>query len=216
MEIIYLGHSAFLLKSKSVKVVCDPFGEAGLGFKMSKTEADVVTISHNYHDDHSNTEQVTGEYRIVDGPGEYEIKGVAITGVATFHDEEEGKKIGKNTVYSIDVDGVRIAHLGDLGHVLSKSQLSKLNGVDVLLANVGGESANGPKKTVEVIKQIAPSIVIPMHYKTKEHSDKWAHKAKLSEFLQEINMEPRKESKLKVSKSDLPEEMELVVLERKA
>ena len=215
MDITYLGHSAFLLKTKTAKVVCDPFGEKNLGFRMAKTEANVVTISHNYHDDHSDVSRITGDYHIVDGPGEYEIKEISIIGVSTFHDKEEGKKIGKNTIYSIDVDGVRVAHMGDLGHILSKGQLSKLGEVDVLLVNVGGDGANGPKEAVEVIKQISPSIVIPMHYRTKEHSAKWAKKAELSEFISKIGMEPRKESKLSLDKLDLPEEMELVVLDRK-
>ena len=214
MNIIYLGHSSFLLKFKLARVVCDPYSEA-VGFKMAKTKADIVTISHQ-HDDHNNFKVIGGEPRVVNGPGEYEIKGVIITGITTYHDNSNGKEKGKNIVYTFDSENLRLCHLGDLGHELSEKQLNKLNGVDILFVNVGGETSNGPKKAVKVIKQIKPSIVIPMHYKTKEHNSKWENKASLKDFIDEIQLEPRREEKLKINKLDLPEELQLVVLERYA
>jgi len=212
MDITYLGHSCFLLRHKGVRVVTDPFDKS-VGIKQVKTEADIVTISHD-HGDHSGLKMVTGEPMVIKGPGEYEIKGVSITGMQTFHDDKEGALRGKNTVYTIDIDEVRICHLGDLGHKLSDKQLEILDGIDVLMVPVGGESAIEPKTAMEVIRQISPSIAIPMHYRTKEYTVKWKGKSTLEDFLKISGMEARKEEKLTVKKLDLPEEMELVVLKK--
>ncbi|MBU1085037.1 MAG: MBL fold metallo-hydrolase [Candidatus Beckwithbacteria bacterium] len=212
MDITYLGHSGFLLKFKSTRVVCDPFFES-VGFKLAKIKADIVTISHQ-HKDHNNSDGVEGEPMIINGPGEYEIKGVAITGISTFHDDNEGKDRGKNVVYTFQAEDLRICHLGDLGHELSEKTISQLGDLDVLLIPVGGVYTIDLKQAVKVIKQISPSIVIPMHYRTKEHSSLWKNKATCKEFIDEIQMEPKKEKKLTVKKLDLPEELSLVVLER--
>ena len=212
MDITYLGHSCFLLRHKSVKVITDPFDKS-VGIKQVKTEADIVTISHD-HGDHSGLKMVTGEPMVIRGPGEYEIKGVSITGMQTFHDDKEGALGGKNTVYTIDIDEVRICHLGDLGHKLSDKQLEDLDGIDVLMVPVGGNTSIEPKTAMAVIRQISPSIAIPMHYRTKEHTTKWKEKATLEDFLKISGMEAKKEEKLTVKKLDLPEEMELVVLKK--
>jgi len=212
MDIIYLGHASFLLKHKGVRVVIDPFGKE-VGIKPVKTEADIVIISHD-HRDHNNLSHIQGKPMVIKGPGEYEIKGVMVTGIQTFHDDKQGALRGKNTIYAIDIDDVRICHLGDLGHKLEKKHLDILDGVDVLMIGVGGETATDPKTAMEVIHQISPSIVIPMHYKTKEHSKIWNKKATLGDFLKVSGMEARKESKLTVKKLDLPEEMELIVLKK--
>jgi len=212
MDITYLGHSCFLLRHKGVRVVTDPFDKS-VGIKQVKTEADIVTISHD-HGDHSGLGMVTGEPMVIRGPGEYEIKGVSITGMQTFHDEEKGALRGKNTVYTIDIDEVRICHLGDLGHKLSEKQLEVLDGIDVLMVPVGGNTSIEPKTAMEVIRQISPSIAIPMHYRTKEHSQVWKKKVTLEDFLKISGMEAKKTEKLTVKKLDLPEEMELVVLKK--
>jgi len=213
MEIIYLGHAAFLLRHKSVKVVCDPFDKQ-VGFSSAKVEADIVVSSHDHHD-HNELSVVGGEPMVIKGPGEYEIKGVSITGVTSFHDDKQGSLRGKNTIYTIDIDELRLCHLGDLGHKLEEKHLNLMDGIDVLMVPVGGFYTIGPEKAMEVIKQVGPSIVIPMHYKTKEHNQKMFGKlATVDEFVKVSNMEARREKKLVVKKLDLPEEMELVVLER--
>ncbi|MEA3355557.1 MAG: MBL fold metallo-hydrolase [Patescibacteria group bacterium] len=214
MDITYLGHSSFLLKFKSAKVICDPFDKS-VGFSLPKTTADIVTISHD-HKDHNNIEAVSGEPMVINGPGEYEIKGVVVTGLTTFHDENQGKDRGKNTVYVFNADDLRICHLGDLGHELNEKQLNELDGVDILMIPVGGDTSIEIKKAIALVKKIGPSIVVPMHYKTKEHSSLFKTKAKLSEFVDQLGIEPRKEKKLKIKKLDLPEELQLVVLERYA
>ncbi len=212
MEIIYLGHSAFLFKHRQVRVVTDPVGKAA-GFKQIKTEADVVTISHD-HFDHNDLSLIEGEPMIINGPGEYEVKGVYITGIQSFHDNKQGKERGRNTLYTFDIDDLRICHLGDLGDKLTDKNLEILGGVDVLLVPVGGGFTLSPSLAMEVIKQVGPSIVIPMHFKTTEHNDKFAKLSGVEEFIKISNLEPRREKKLSLKKIDLAEETELVVLDR--
>jgi L-ascorbate metabolism protein UlaG (beta-lactamase superfamily) len=215
MEIVYLGHASFLLRYKSVRVVCDPFGKE-VGFSLMKVKADIVTVSHE-HGDHNQLSGVEGEPIVVRGPGEYEIKEVSIIGIQTFHDDKEGSLRGKNTIYTIDIADLRLGHLGDLGHKLEEEHLSLMDGVDILMIPVGGGYSLDPGMAMEVIKQIGPSVVIPMHFKTREHNKKIFGKlARVEEFIKESGMEARREKKLMVKKLDLPEEMEIVVLERKS
>jgi L-ascorbate metabolism protein UlaG (beta-lactamase superfamily) len=212
MEIVYLGHSAFLLKIKEAKVVCDPFGKS-VGFCQAKVKVDIVTVSHE-HDDHSDLSQIEGEPMIINGPGEYEIKGVSIVGISSYHDNKEGKERGKNTIYVFDVDELKICHLGDLGHELNEKQLKMIGKVDILLVPVGGEFTLGPEQAKKVVYQVEPSIVIPMHYRTKEHNKNFEKLKTVTDFVEEMGLERRNETKLKIKKLDLPEEMELIVLSK--
>jgi L-ascorbate metabolism protein UlaG (beta-lactamase superfamily) len=146
----------------------------------------------------------------VDTAGEYDVKGVLIEGVDSFHDEKNGAERGHNIIFRITVDDVSIVHLGDLGHVLDTKQLEHLSGADILLVPVGGKYTLDAKKAVEVVSQIEPRIVIPMHYKTegvKLEIDG------VEKFIKELGLKPQYEDKLKISKKELPvEDMELVVL----
>ncbi len=181
-------------------VIADPF-PPDLGYSLGKHTADIVTVSHQ-HPSHSYIQGIGGQPRIVKGPGEYEISGVLIIGLATFHDAERGSQRGKNTVYLMEVDGVAICHLGDLGHVLSSEQVEEIGNVDVLLLPVGGVSTIGASMAAEVIRQLEPKAVVPMHYKTPE----LARELDLVEkFLKEMGIEqvdPR--PKLSLTKSNLP------------
>ncbi|MDD4332695.1 MAG: MBL fold metallo-hydrolase [Patescibacteria group bacterium] len=213
MFITYLGHSCFKLQDKvgpdGVTLVTDPF-DKNTGFKVPNFEADIVTVSHQHHD-HNNTDAFRGTPFIIDMPGEYDVKGVMVTGIDSFHDAKEGAEMGKNIIYRIEIDDISVAHLGDLGHSLSDKQLEKLVGVDILLIPVGGRYTLDAKKAVEVISQIEPRIVIPMHYKAAGSNIKDIDG--VEKFIKEIGIAPREEEKLKISKKDLPqEEMELVIL----
>jgi len=212
MEIIYLGHSAFLLKDKQIRVVMDPCGKS-VGFKQAKVRADIVTISHN-HGDHSDLSLVEGEPKIINGPGEYEIKGVSVTGIPAFHDNKEGEKYGKNTIYVVEIDELRVAHLGDLGHILNKKQVEIMDGVDVLMVNAGAGHSLNPEKAMEVVKQLEPIVVLPMHFKSLEHNKEFSNLLGVDDFVKLSGMEPRKEKKLSLKKDMLNEEMELVLLDR--
>src|SRR3989344_6438777 len=114
MDITHIGHASFKIRGKKATIVTDPFNPSFVGLKFPKVEAEIVTVSHS-HDDHNYIEGVTGDKRIVEGPGEYEILGVKIIGLSSFHDENEGRDRGKNTIYHFEMDNIRITHLGDLG-----------------------------------------------------------------------------------------------------
>lgn len=213
MIITWLGQSAFKLQDKissdGITVVTDPYGKE-TGLKMPSFEADIVTISHD-HADHNNVDALRGNPFVIDCAGEYDTKGILIEGIDSYHDDEEGKLRGGNIIYRIEIDDISIVHLGDLGHVLTNEQLEKLVGTDILMIPVGGKFTLDAKKAVEVISQIEPRIVIPMHYKI----DGLAYEDfdSIEKFIKELGIEPSREEKLKITKKDLPqEEMELVIL----
>lgn len=213
MIITYIGHSCFKIQDKvgteGITVVTDPFDKK-VGLKVPNFEADIVTVSHNHYD-HNNAAALRGDPFIIDSAGEYDVKGVSITGIEAYHNGKEGAERGKNIIYRIDIDDMSVAHLGDLGHELDTKQLEKLEGTDVLLIPVGGKYTVDYKKAVEVIKQIEPRIVIPMHYKMKGSTI--TDIDEVDKFIKEIGLNPTYEEKLKISKKDLPQEdTELVVL----
>jgi len=214
MEIQSLGHSSFRIKGKKVIIVTDPYRDE-IGLKMPKVSADIVTVSHQHHD-HNNVAAVGRTARrepfIISGPGEYEILGVAIFGLASFHDAEKGAKRGKNTIYIFSLDGLRLVHLGDLGHKLDEGQLEEVNGTDILFVPVGGVYTIGPRLAAEVVGQIQPKIVIPMHYQVPGLSFQLAP---VDDFLKEMGVEVKPVEKLVISPDKLPEEREVVVLRRK-
>jgi len=212
MIITWQGHSCFKIQDKvgpeGVTLVTDPFGK-NIGLKIPNFEADIITISHD-HDDHNNREALRGKPFIIDCAGEYDFKGVLIEGIDSYHDEKNGAERGNNIMYRIEIDDISIAHLGDLGQILDNTQLEKLVGTDILLIPVGGKYTLDAKKAVEVISQIEPRIVIPMHYKTK---DLKIDLDEIDKFIKELGLTPTYEEKLKISKKDLPQEdMELVIL----
>lgn len=215
MDITYIGHSSFKIKGKNVTVITDPYQTAETGLKFPKHSAsDIVTVSHA-HKDHNATEQIEGEPYIIAGPGEYEVKGVGIVGLPTYHDAEKGQQRGRNTIYRIEVDGVAIVHLGDLGHELSNSDIDHLGTVDILLIPVGGIYTIDAKTAQLIINEIEPGIVIPMHYKTEVHDKKLFEEVlPLEEFLKimgKIDLTPV--SKFAVNKDKIPMETTVVVLE---
>lgn len=212
MYITWLGQSCFKFQDKNgsdaVTLVTDPF-DSSIGLRVPKIDADILTISHG-HKDHGNLEAIKGKPFIIDTAGEYEIKNISIEGVETFHDDKKGAERGKNIAYRIDMDDIVIVHLGDLGHELNPHQMEKLAGADILLIPVGGNYTIDAKKAVNVVSQIEPRIIIPMHYKIpglKFEIDG------VDKFIKELGLKPRQEEKLKISKKDLPQEdTELVIL----
>lgn len=216
MEITYLGHSSFRLRSKDASVVTDPFDPKLVGLKFPKVSADIVTISHE-HKDHSSSEQVKDVQMVINGPGEYEIKGVSIVGIPTFHDDKKGENRGKNTLYIFEMDKIRIAHLGDLGHKLEEGTVEELGTVDILMIPVGGEYTIGPALATEAIRDIEPSIVLPMHYKIPGMEKSFDKLSSVDEFLKEVGMSVEEMDKLSIKKGDLLEgESKVIVLKPKS
>lgn len=165
MRIKWLGHSCFKIKSKNgIRIVTDPFDD-NVGYKLPAVETDIVTISHGHYD-HNFIDCVNGDFEVVTKVGNFYVKDIPITGIHTYHDEEQGAKRGSNIVYTFEIDGIRLCHLGDLGHILSPSQIEMIGNVDVLLIPVGGVYTIDFKEAVTVVQQLKPDIVIPMHYKT--------------------------------------------------
>ena len=164
MDISWLGHSCFRIRGGQATVITDPYPPS-LGYSLGKPTAHIVTVSHQ-HPGHSYVRGIDGEPKLITRPGEYEISGVLIIGIATYHDEEGGKQRGRNTIYLMEVDEVSICHLGDLGHELTTEQVEKLDNVDVLLLPVGGISTIDAPVAAKVVRQLEPKVVIPMHYKT--------------------------------------------------
>ena len=214
MEIKFLGHSSFEIKGREAVVVTDPFDPKKVGFDFPKVEADIVTVSHD-HSDHNYIKGVGGDPFIISGPGEYEVQGVRVFGIPAFHDQKKGAERGKIALYLIEMDGLSLVHLGDLGHKLEHDQAEELNSVDVLMIPVGGTYTINAETAAEVVAQLEPSIVIPMHYQTKdlELGEKLDGVEKFLEQMGEENV--RREKKLKIaSETSLPDDTEVVVLER--
>lgn len=165
MKIKWLGHSCFKIKSlRGIRIVTDPFDD-NVGYKIPAVEADIVTISHGHYD-HNFVDCIKGDFEVVSKVGNFNSKDIPITGIHTYHDDEQGAKRGSNIVYTFNIDGIKLCHLGDLGHVLTPSQIQMIGKVDVLLIPVGGVYTINFEEALNVVQQLNPSIVIPMHYKT--------------------------------------------------
>ncbi len=209
MEITWLGHSCFKIKGRQTTIITDPYSP-DLGYSLGKPSATIVTVSHQ-HPGHSFTTGVGGHPRAITGPGEYEISNVLIIGVATFHDEDRGKIRGGNTAYLIEIDEVSVCHLGDLGHVLTDEQVEELGNVDVLLVPVGGVSTIDHQVAAEIVRQLEPKAVVPMHYKTPALSRKLEP---VEAFLKEMgadNITPQ--ATLLLTKSSLPISTQVFLLD---
>jgi L-ascorbate metabolism protein UlaG (beta-lactamase superfamily) len=208
VDITWLGLSCFRIRGSQAIIITDPF-PPGLGYALGKQTADIVTVSHQ-HPSHSYDQGISGEHRLVKGPGEYEISGVLILGVTTYHDSVKGQSRGKNTIYLMEIDGVNVLHLGDLGHALNDQQAEEIGNVDVLLLPVGGVNTINAAMAAEVIRKLEPKVVVPMHYRTEKGS---SDLEPVENFLKEMGktlVEPR--PKLTLSRNSLPLTTEVVVL----
>ena len=208
-EIKWFGHSCFRVRGREATIVMDPVGRA-TGYALPRQKADIVTVSHQ-HPGHNALGQIQDGYFLIDGPGEYEVSDVFITGIRTFHDRAKGRERGFNTAYLLELEELRICHLGDLAHPLTEEQIEALNDIDVLLVPVGGGNALDTPGANEVIGQIEPKMVVPMHYQT-DGGDQGLED--LTHFCKELGIEnPAPREKLTVRKSDLSETVQIVILE---
>jgi L-ascorbate metabolism protein UlaG (beta-lactamase superfamily) len=211
MEIVWYGQSCFRLRDKGVTVVTDPYPKE-VGLRLPRLSADVVTISHP-HKGHSCVEAVKGQYFVVDGPGEYEIRGLFITGIAMFHDSAGGRERGRNTIYIFEFPSAVVCHAGDLGHVPTQAQVEEIGHVDVLLLPVGGRYTINGKQAAEVVSLLEPSIVVPMHYALPGLTVELDGPEL---FLREMGVkEAQTRDSLSIAREGLPEETEVVILEPK-
>ena len=213
MMIKWLGHASFLITSdKGVRIITDPY-TPGQQYRYSyaaiKGPADVVTISHEHYD-HNYTASIEGNPQIIKGIKAAEAKGIKFNGIASFHDENMGKDRGPNTIFCFDVDGVRICHLGDLGHMLNEQEIAQIGKVDVLLTPMAGFFTMDAKVATEVSNQLKPKIIIPMHYKN-ERCD--FPVSEVDVFLKGKKNVIRKDStEIELTAGKLPAETQIMVL----
>ena len=206
MVITYYGLSCFKVASGEFVLAFDPPSKKS-SFKSPRFRADAVLISHN-HDSHNGYDMISGKENTaplkVDGPGEYELQGVNISGAPSFHDQVSGKKYGSNTIYVVEMENMKICHLGDFGEKeLGAEALEMISSVDILFLPIGGKTVLDPESASAIANRLEPRIIIPMHYDKKE----------LSAFLKEAGVESAKsEEKLTIKNKDLPEGKTQVVV----
>jgi L-ascorbate metabolism protein UlaG (beta-lactamase superfamily) len=207
VDVTWLGQSCFRLRGRNASVVTDPYPPA-LGPRL-RLESNLVTVSHA-HENHSHVLSVKDAY-VIEGPGEYEVAGVTVHGLPTFHDAQQGAEHGPNTVYVIELDDVRVCHLGDLGHSLDDRALETIGNVDVLLVPVGGGQTLDGARAAEVVRQVEPRYVVPMHY---GHPALKTELAPVERFLKEMGVaEAEAQPKLAVQGSSAESETKVVVLD---
>ena len=215
MDITWFGHSCFRLHDRAVSVVTDPYSK-DIGLLLPRVRADLVTVSHDA-DDHNYVKGVKSGFKALTGPGEYEVAGVFVTGLELRGERKKGKGPEKprNTVFLFEFEDLTVCHLGDLDHVPTQAQVEEALGeVDVLLIPVGGGESLNAAQASEVVSLLEPHIVIPMHYKVKSSALKLDPVAK---FLKEMGLDNiATQETLKVSRSGLPEETQVVLLELKS
>jgi len=169
MKVKWLGHSCFLITSeKGTKLITDPYAVGGgINYSPIKESADIIIVSHD-HSDHNNVSAVQGQPQIIKGSGIKNVSGIEFKGIATYHDKSKGKERGGNTVFCFTVDGIRLCHLGDLGHLLSQEQIASVGDVDILFIPVGGFFTIDAAEASQVCTQLMPKVIIPMHFKTRK------------------------------------------------
>jgi len=223
MQIVWKGQACFYITAsrgkparaggqEQVRILIDPF-EDSLGLKLSPQEADIVLVTHD-HFDHNNVKAAKGTPFVIDSPGEYEVKGVFVEGIQTFHDDVQGKERGLNTVYTITTEGITLCHMGDFGQKeLTPEQVEKIGQVHVLMIPVGGTYTITGKEAGKIISQIEPAIIIPMHYALPGLKPKLAS---VDEFLQAMGKKGLEEQqKLNIKEKDVAgekDEAEIVIL----
>lgn len=215
MDITYLGHAAFKIKTAKATIVTDPFDPKMVGLKFPKVSADLVTVSH-HHPDHDFIEAVTDIRKVIDGPGEYEALDVSVFGFPSTHDDKGGVERGKNTIYVIEADGLRLAHLGDLGDALTDAQVNELGDIDVLFIPVGGFFTIGAKQAGEVVAAIEPNIVVPMHYQQNGlNANNFSQLASVDDFISSSTLPNERTAKLTVKAGSVDETSKIVVFDIK-
>ncbi len=215
MVITYYGLSCFKAQSGNLVIAFDPPSKNS-DLKPPRFVADIVLSSHN-HPAHNGLGELSAKDDngpfLISGPGEYEIKEVQIHGIGSFHDNEHGKKLGANTIYTVEIEGIRLCHLGDLGEEeLAAQTIEAIGEVDILFLPVGGKDVIGAETAVKIANQIEPKIAVPMHYSIPKTPIKGE---KVEIFLKELGEEKvEPEEKFTFKKKDLPEEgLKVVLLE---
>jgi L-ascorbate metabolism protein UlaG (beta-lactamase superfamily) len=215
MKIKWYGHAAFLITSdQGVKIITDPYESGAYGGQLAygqiKDQSDIALTSHD-HADHNDTKSLPGSPQIVKSSGSKTVKGISFKGIPTYHASSKGSERGTNTIFTFSVDGIRVCHLGDLGHILSEKELAEIGPVDILLIPVGGYFTIDSKEATRVAEQLKAKVLIPMHFKTEKCGFPIAP---VEDFLKgKPNSRRPGTSEVVFDKTTLPHQMEIVVLE---
>jgi L-ascorbate metabolism protein UlaG (beta-lactamase superfamily) len=212
MKVKWLGHASFLITSEAgTKIITDPYPQgSGLSYIPINMASDVITMSHD-HFDHNNVSAVPGKPEIITGSGVKNIKGIQFRGIATHHDQSQGKERGANTIFCFLVDGIKLCHLGDLGHRLNREQIAEIGSIDVLFIPIGGVFTIDAKMAGTVIDDLKPKVAIPMHYKTAKCD--WPLNT-VDDFVIDMkNVKKLNSSELEFNAGKLPEVAEIVILQ---
>ncbi|MPZ22102.1 MAG: lactamase [Dehalococcoidia bacterium] len=209
MEITWFGISCFRLKGREGVVLMDP-PEKASGLSIGKQQnIDLVTISHA-HPGHGNREAAPGA-TILDSPGEFEVSSILVGGIRTCHDNKRGEERGKNVAFTVELEGIRVCHLGDIGHIPTADEVEELGQIHVLLVPVGGGTTVDGAQAAAIVALLEPRAVIPMHYRLQGGREDLAP---IDRFLKEMgatNIQPQ--PKVNYSRSSLPAEPHVEVLE---
>jgi L-ascorbate metabolism protein UlaG (beta-lactamase superfamily) len=213
MKVRWYGHAAFkLTTAQGVRIILDPY-EPGFGGALTygaiTDEADLVLTSHD-HGDHSYVRDIKGKFTRIEKEGSYDEAGVKIQAIPCFHDPSKGKERGKNLIFVIEADGLKVAHVGDLGHVLDPGTLQNIGPVDLLLLPVGGFYTIDAKEATEVMHAIKPRLTIPMHYRTEKCGFPITTVDDFTKGKKGVKV--LNASELEVTKETLPKDAEIVVL----
>ena len=211
MEITWLGHSCIRIRVNGATLITDPYDDS-LGLSMGRPVAQIITVS-NSHPHHSHVSGVGGDPIVIDGPGEYEIGEFYISGVGTAHTVGGREERRINTVFSLRVEGLTLCHLGDLSRPLSPQLIQQLGHTDVLLVPAGGGCTVTTSQAADLVGQLAPRIVIPMHYASGQLTT--VELGPLDPFLSDMGLiEVAREKKVNVTLSTLPRDLRVVILDR--
>jgi L-ascorbate metabolism protein UlaG (beta-lactamase superfamily) len=214
MKVKWYGHAAFLITSdQGIKIITDPYEPGafggGIAYGPIPDQADIILVSHD-HADHNYIQGIKGKPQVVKGTGSHKARNLEFKGIATYHDGRKGSERGQNTIFCFSVDGVKVCHLGDLGHVLSDAEAKQIGPVDLLLMPVGGVYTIDPAQATQTAQKLTPNIVIPMHYKTPHCGFPLAQ---VEDFTSgKAGVKTVKGSEVEIKKEKLPQALEIIVL----
>ncbi|MFN0146850.1 MAG: MBL fold metallo-hydrolase [Dehalococcoidia bacterium] len=205
LEITWLGRNCFRLKGREGIVVTDPCPPES-GYKLAKLDANVVTISRSDDPGYNYRGALNGGgARVLEAPGEYEVGGILVTGIATKRPDG-----ARNVTFVIELDGIKIGHLGVPAGTANAIAVDDMKGVDILLLPVGGLNSVAPAVAADVMQTIDARITIPMNYKTPTET---MELDPLDRFLKELGTKPEPQPRLQITRSSLPAELTVIVLQ---
>ena len=175
----WFGHCCYQIQNTAT-ILTDPHDGPSLGLPTPDSQPDIVTISHP-HEDHASGRHLFPDATILEEPTHTQIKGATITGVKAYHDDAKGARLGPNTIFVIEIDSIRFAHTGDLGHPLTERHLKEMGHVDILMQGIGRE----PGRAEENIAKLNPKVVMPMHYNTPGIIFPWFQLPEVDDFIRD-------------------------------